>query len=962
MKSDRWKQLDVLFHSALERAPSERAAFLSEACDGDEDLRGEIESLLASHQQAGNFIECPAHDIAADLFAKHQISFAAGQVLGPYRIVKLLGTGGMGEVYLAEDVRLGRRVALKMLPARFTEDHDRLRRFEREARAASVLNHPNIVTIHEIGESDGAHFIVTEFIEGQTLRQRMAGKRMRLVEALDVAIQVTSALAPAHKAGIVHRDIKPENIMLRPDGLIKVLDFGLAKLTESQTLLKDTEAPTIARTETESGFVMGTVTYMSPEQARGLIVDARTDIFSVGVVLYEMIAGHTPFDGATSSDMIAAILREEPEPLNERSPEAPAELDWVIQKALAKDREERYQTIKELLIDLKRLVQELERTAKLNLTPVTRSSGTTADSRFALDAGATKRKTRAAAPPVRTVIILIAAIAIFSIASYYAGLNRAPAPVHPTFRALTFRRGTISMARFGPDSKTIIYSAAFDGKPVELFTTRVESPESSPVKLQFAGRTIGIQSISSAGEMAVLLDCELDKGDCINGTLARVPLVGGTPREVMEDVHEADWSPDGQKLAVVHVNDEGQYQLEYPIGTVLYKSTGDISQMRVSPKGDMIAFVDHPVLGRLSGNVVAVDLNGQKRVLSPGWTSAKGLAWSPPGDEVWFSAARDWALALHAVTMSGRERLLFQAPLNLRLYDISRDGQILIAGSIPRSHMMSVTPGSEKERVVDWFARSTSADISDDGKNLLFYEWDDDVVYLRKMDGSNDPIRLGHGKAFALSPDGKWALALQETSPPQLVLLSTGPGEPRLLPPGEIVEYHYASWFPDGKKILFTALTEQGGGLRSYVQDIDGGPARPITEEGMIALSVSPDGTRLFAWAPDKGLDGKYYLCPINGTPPIPINALELGEVPIQWGADGRSLYVCEYGDFKATISRINLATGRRDLRKEIVPDRVGLMGFEIKPGGIKITPDGKSYVYTYWTLLQDLFLMGEVH
>lgn len=352
MKVETWEQINKLFHAALEREPDERAAFVAQACDGDDTLRKEVESLVASHEQANSFIESPAGDLAAELFAPSHDN-AVGRTVGPYRILDLLGTGGMGEVYLAEDARLGRRVALKLLPAQFTEDKDRLRRFEREARAASALNHPNILVIYDTGKDSGSHFIATEFVEGETLRRRLTHSRMSLGEVVDIAVQATSALAAAHQAGIVHRDIKPENIMLRPDGYIKLLDFGLAKLTESQTA-RDTEG------KTKTGQVMGTVTYMSPEQARGLAVDARSDLFSLGTVIYEMITGRVPFDGETTSDVIVSLLEKEPPPLTELAPDVPDELERISKKLLVKDREERYQAAKDLLIDLTNLKQDLQ--------------------------------------------------------------------------------------------------------------------------------------------------------------------------------------------------------------------------------------------------------------------------------------------------------------------------------------------------------------------------------------------------------------------------------------------------------------------------------------------------------------------------------------------------------------------------------------------------------------------------
>src|SRR3989449_6342194 len=363
--SENWQQVKELFEAALKRKPVERVAFLDQACAGDEALRREVESLLESYEQAGSFMAAPAVEAAVESLLGEQVKLSPGQRMGHYQIVALIGEGGMGEVYLAEDVLLGRKVALKLLPAEFTKDLQRVRRFQQEARAASALNHPNIITIHEIGEVDGLNFIVTEFIAGETLRQRMATARLNLATVLDVATQTAGALAAAHAAGIVHRDLKPENIMVRPDGLIKVLDFGLAKLTEPRTSDVEGEAPTVARVDTKMGAIMGTAQYMSPEQARGLKVDARTDIFSLGVVLYEMLAGRAPFVGETTADTISVLLHKEPQPLSTLAPDTPADLQHIVSKTLRKDKDERYQTVKSLLVDLTTLKQELEFTAKL---------------------------------------------------------------------------------------------------------------------------------------------------------------------------------------------------------------------------------------------------------------------------------------------------------------------------------------------------------------------------------------------------------------------------------------------------------------------------------------------------------------------------------------------------------------------------------------------------------------------
>src|SRR5262245_52792808 len=368
MESERWRRIERLYYTALERDATGREAFLIEACAGDDGLRREVESLLAVHERAEGFMSAPALEIAARLIAEDQGQTTPGQMISHYQVLSLLGAGGMGEVYLAEDTRLGRKVALKLLPQIFTQDRERVLRFQQEARAASALNHPNILTIYEIGEFEGRHFIATEFIDGQTLRMLM-NARVKLRAALDVATQVASALAAAHEAGIVHRDIKPDNIMARRDGYIKVLDFGLAKLTErfspDRTANADSDASTKGVVHSDPEKLMGTPRYMSPEQIRGLEADGRSDVFSLGVMLYEMVTGRAPFDGTTIAEVMAAILNQEPSPLRRYALDAPAELERIVDKALQKDCEERYQVIKDLLLDLKSLKLELEFKAKL---------------------------------------------------------------------------------------------------------------------------------------------------------------------------------------------------------------------------------------------------------------------------------------------------------------------------------------------------------------------------------------------------------------------------------------------------------------------------------------------------------------------------------------------------------------------------------------------------------------------
>ena len=437
---DRWRKIDELFHAAAERAPHERAAFLDEACGGDESLRREVKSLLAADSAAEEMAtaKLPAQ-VAVEMLDNPSPRLSAGQSLNQYRIISPLGAGGMGEVFLAEDTRLKRKVALKLLPAQFTSDPDRVRRFEQEARAASALNHPNIITLFDLGRAGEVYFMATEFIDGQTLRERLrAQEPLPLGESLEIALQICQALVAAHEAGIVHRDIKPENVMVRRDGIVKVLDFGLAKLTEPSAPAVDTQAPTTPGGSTESGVVMGTPRYMSPEQARGEKVDARTDIFSLGVMLYEMVAGRAPFVGATTSEVIAAILRDEPAPLAE----PPPALERIVSRALRKDRAERYQTAKDLFDDLNQLKERLL-VEKLVVPP---SGGSLGRQVIPPEGGTTNTARK------RLAIFVAAALSIAVIAglAVWTYFDRKPAPVE---------KDTILLADF--ENKT--GEAIFDG-------------------------------------------------------------------------------------------------------------------------------------------------------------------------------------------------------------------------------------------------------------------------------------------------------------------------------------------------------------------------------------------------------------------------------------------------------------------------------------------------------------------
>ncbi len=928
MNPERWQHIKSILHAALERDPRERAAFLDQTCAANPSLRSEVESLIASYEQADGFIESPAVEFMANSL-EGEAGSLVGQSLGPYQLIDSLGGGGMGEVYRARDTRLGREVAIKVLPSAFSTDTDRLRRFEQEARAASALNHPNILVIHDVGTEDGSPYLVTELLQGETLRQRLDSTTIPQRKAVDYALQIARGLAAAHDRGIIHRDLKPQNLFLTRDGQMKILDFGLAKLIQPTNPLQ-TEAPTLlADADTGTGMVMGTAGYMSPEQVRGKAADQRSDIFSFGAVLYEMLTGKRAFQRASPVETMNAILKEEPAELSEANRNIPAGLERVVGHCLEKKPEERFQSTRDLVFDLEAL------------------SGLSAPSGSSV-AVAKTRSTRTLVPLLIGVALLTAA----AVAGYFAGKRSAEKPP-PSVQRLTFRRGFIHAARFAPDGRTILYGAGWDGQAIQLFSMQPENPESRALGFPDAD----LLAISASGELAVSLNRHPIGTWIHTGTLARMPLAGAAPREILEDVQWADWSPDGATLALVR-DVGGRNRLEFPAGKVLYETASWISHPRVSPKGDLIAFLDHTARNDDGGSVDIVDLNGNKRTLSRGWRSERGLAWSANGDEVWFTAEAAGAnRSLYAVTLSGKQRLITRMLGGMTLTDISRDGRVLIVRENERLQINCLPPGESKERDLSWHDWSSGRALADDGKTLLmalsgdaggeFYS-----TYIRKTDGSA-AIRLGEGWGLALSPDGKWVIAsVSRSTPVQLVLLPTGTGEAKPLT-NDAINYNNAQWFPDGTRLLLQG-NEPGHASQLYIRDLAGGTPRPITPEGLAIVTgnpISPDGKFVAGVDPDR----KVWIYPVQGGEPRQVPGLTAGDLPLRWHADGRSLFVGRLGEMPAKVYRLDLATGRKELWKELMP---------ADPGGVKyfsrivLTPDGKSYAYSFYRSLSDLYLV----
>lgn len=861
------------------------------------------------------------------------MALTSGTKLGPYEIQSLLGAGGMGEVYRARDTRLQRDVAVKVLPSSLARDEDRVRRFEQEAKAVAALNHPNLLTVFDVGTlpdpsgNGSSPYIVSELLEGSTLRARLAEGPLTQRKALEYAAQIASGLAAAHERGIVHRDIKPENIFITKDDRVKILDFGLAKLTQAESD-SQTSLPTAA-SATEIGMVLGTMGYMSPEQLRGRKVDARSDIFSFGAVLYEMLSRKRAFHGDSTADVVSAILNQQPPELSVTNQEISPSLDHIVRHCLEKDPGLRFQSARDLAFQLSVLRETRSSTAMQAVS----------------DLAETKR-------PSPFILFGLGAVALLVLLAGTWFLARSTAHLEPPkFVQLTFQQGFIEAARMLPDAKNFICASRWgsDAK-TGLFTGTIETPGLRPLGVP----ADTLLSVSPTGDLLVLQDLHsVGPGYAAVGRLARLSVSGGAPRPLQENVQYADWAPSGNDFAVVRfVPDRHVYRLEYPTGKVLYETPGWISHPRFSRDGKRIAFLDHPVFGDDLGGVAVVDLQGNKKDLSGSFGSTQGLAWSPDQSEIWFSAVKSGIYrSLYATSLRGRERPLLAVPGNADIQDVLPNGHVLLNVTDERIELIVVTPDHPEGRDFTWMDWEYGARFSADSKSILFGDQHSSDLYgtfLRNLDGS-PAVRLGDGDPLDISPDNKWALSRLPSKPNQILLLPTGAGESRQLTHSNI-SHTAARWLPDGR--IICVGNEIGHPERTFLIDMNGNE-KPITPEGVTARVVTSDGKNMIIRATGST---EFQMVPVDGGAAKPLPQLQKDDWPQDFTPDDKALLLRKFlPDGSVEIWQVDLTTGKRTLLHTVVAPGVRAAARGLNAIAAR---DGKSYAYTYHLAISTEYLV----
>ena len=865
---------------------------------------------------------------------------AAGTLVSHYRIVSKIGAGGMGEVYLAEDTRLDRRVAIKMLPPEMSGDEDRLRRFEQEAKATSALNHPNILTVYDFGDHEGSPFIVSEFLEGEELRDRLDRQPIPIRRVTNYAEQIVSGLSSAHERGVVHRDLKPENLFITNDERIKILDFGLAKLRERQPMIEGSEDAT-RKAMTDPGVVMGTVGYMSPEQVRGSAVDHRSDIFSLGLILYEMITGRRAFQFETRAETMTAILKEEPVEITDSVPNINPSLERIVRRCLEKKPERRFQSTSDLEFALQ------------TLTGSTTSSGATAS--HAVSAESVEI---ASQPKSRKYLWMAAAAALLILACTAAwfGARRWLSPTSAviadiSYKPITFENGFVFAARFAPDGRTIVYSADWDRQTRGVYMTSLDSPEYR--SLGFTGADL--LAVSRSGDLAIMDQSRLAQNSYNRrGTLARVSLTGGSPRPELEQVSFADAGTGADMAAVLRQGDKKL--LQYPIGQTIFErssTSGSIANPRVSPSGEMVAAFDYDD-AESAQSVKVWDRSGKLVTESKKFFDWWGLAWRS-ADEIWFAAADESGnrTNIYSLDLSGNVRTVYRAPGKVTLHDISAKGDVLVSFDRSSTYIELLEGNDPNPQDRSWREDSAISDIAADHTLLITGSGDSagpkGSVYVWKPKAPQ-PVRISDGHGESLSPDASKALVSSLEGPIKVSIVPTGAGSPQSVNIGPLKPFIGGGWLSDGRLLI-------GGGVsgepRPYLASATGGDPIPFLPDETLKLkfmAFSVDG-RLFIAKDDSG---KPKLCTVEPFSCGSVLALADGEAVLAWDPENKTIFTSVAQDGSSQIDRVDLASGRRMPWRTIRPHYGS-------PGGIRrivAAPDG-TIAYDYRRDANQLFVIS---
>jgi serine/threonine protein kinase len=904
MTPERWQQVKVLLAEVMQAPSSARASVLDRACSGDSALRTEVESLLDAGDAADTLFETPPLSVPA---------MVPGMRLGNYEIVSFVAAGGMGEVYRGRDLVLRRDVAIKVLPPLDASDRHHLWRFDNEARTTAAINHPNVVAVYDVSRERDVPYIVTELLEGKTLREALGSDGIPLRKALDYSYQIANGLAAAHEKGVIHRDLKPENIFVTREGRIKILDFGLAKLVSIETKSSMMARTVDSQSVTKAGAILGTVGYMAPEQVRGITVTPRSDLFAFGAVLFEMLSGQRAFRGESSIETLAAVLQEDPLERLTALPQVPLALEAIVRRCLEKDADQRFQCAR----DLSFAIQDLAITnAPLRDAELQRA----------------KAHSQVLAVGALFAFIVTLSFLVFSV------FHRSPLP---KYTQLTFRKGYIDTARFAADGQTVIYDASWEQKTPRLYSIRADGTELRTLDLPPAQ----LRAVSTAGDLVFTLGWFGER-------LARAPLSGGGPRILLDDVEAADWSPQGQ-LAVVRKED-GKSRLEYPIGRTLYETIGWFTDVRFSPDGDVIAFMLHPIRGDDRGTVMTVDVRGTVRTLTREWSGEGGLAWYPNGREIWFTATtnREYERALNAVTTKGKLRIVARFPGSVELKDISSDGRVLLARRDRRFEVV-VSDFNGNGRQFSWSQMMRADAVSVDGKSVVVTDFSgsDYSFYLAPMEGGS-PVLLGPGVGSGISPDNRWVSSILPSDTGHVQLISVDSNETRTISAPNF-KYRSAKWTSDGRQLLVRA-SEGDKTPRVWIQGLDGS-LRALTPEGVDGELLTVNGVDYVSTG--KGSETRLY--PAKGGPPRTIAGLESHDEVFGGSNDADVVYVTpNNNDVPMQIFKVFLKSGIRKPFMSVHPiDAAGILA-QYKPIYL---PGEKQYIDTQVRDLSILFVASDL-